>query len=103
MERTNLGRQFNDVAITTLVNNRLCSDGRFPNFGIDVTTRNGIVFLSGEIESEEAFYSAIQIAYATTGVNDVHPYNLRIKHSDEDLMEVGLNFLQELLPMDFHR
>ena len=60
-----------DAGITTNVKTKLAADDTVKAYQIDVDTRNGVVTLSGDVESAAAKEQAIQIARQTDGVRDV--------------------------------
>lgn len=67
-----------DAGITTEVKANLAADETVSAFEIDVDTQEGIVTLTGEVESAAARQQAVQIARSTEGVTDVID-NLRIE------------------------
>src|SRR5687767_12119650 len=60
-----------DAGITTNVKTKLAADDTVKAYQVDVDTRNGVVTLSGNVESAAAKEQAIQIARGTDGVRDV--------------------------------
>ena len=60
-----------DAGITTNVKTKLAADETVKAYTVDVDTRNGVVTLSGNVESATAKEQAIQIARQTDGVRDV--------------------------------
>jgi osmotically-inducible protein OsmY len=60
-----------DAGITTNVKTKLAADDTVKAYQIDVDTRNGVVTLSGAVETAAAKDQAIQIARGTDGVRDV--------------------------------
>src|SRR5688500_2662173 len=60
-----------DAGITTNVKTKLAADDTVKAFEVNVTTQNGVVTLSGDVESAAAKERAIQIARGTDGVRDV--------------------------------
>jgi hyperosmotically inducible protein len=60
-----------DAGITTNVKTKLAADDTVKAYQVDVDTRNGVVTLSGNVESAAAKEQAIQIARQTDGVRDV--------------------------------
>jgi len=60
-----------DESITTDIKAQLFSDSLVKSARLDVTTKNGIVTLSGTVPDDTARYEAIKIAKETTGVKDV--------------------------------
>jgi len=60
-----------DAGITTNVKTKLAADDTVKAYRVDVDTRNGVVTLSGDVQSAAAKEQAIQIARQTDGVRDV--------------------------------
>ncbi len=67
-----------DAGITTDVKTSLAADEVVSAYEIDVDTREGVVTLTGDVESPVAKEQAVQIARSTEGVRDVVD-NLRIE------------------------
>jgi hyperosmotically inducible protein len=72
-----LGEHIDDAAITAHVKSRLLEDPQVKGLKIDVDTREGVVFLTGTVRSEEEGKKAVEIARGTEHVRDVKP-NLAI-------------------------
>jgi hyperosmotically inducible protein len=60
-----------DVGITTAVKSKLAADDTVKAYQINVDTKEGVVTLTGEVPSQAAKETAVQIARATDGVNSV--------------------------------
>lgn len=60
-----------DAAITTNVKTKLAADEAVKAYEVDVTTRNRVVTLSGEVDNQTAKEQALRIARETDGVRDV--------------------------------
>ena len=60
-----------DAGITTNVKTKLAADDTVKAYQVDVDTRNGVVTLSGAVETTGAKEQAIRIARETNGVRDV--------------------------------
>lgn len=60
-----------DPGITTAVKTKLATDDTVKAYKIDVDTKDRVVTLKGEIDSEAAHARAIEIAKSTDGVRDV--------------------------------
>ena len=66
-------RQVDDARITAQVKSKLVSDVRPSSLtNISVTTTNGVVTLSGEVESEAVKHDAIAVAQGVPGVGKVN-------------------------------
>ena len=66
-----LGETLDDSGITMGVKSRLLEDPQIKGLQIDVDTREGVVFLTGAVRSDEERQKAIQLAWDTKGVKDV--------------------------------
>jgi osmotically-inducible protein OsmY len=60
-----------DAGITTNVKTKLAADDTVKAYQVDVDTRNGVVTLSGAVETAAAKDQALRIARETDGVRDV--------------------------------
>lgn len=60
-----------DAGITTNVKTTMAVDDNVKAYQIDVDTRNGVVTLSGQVDTSAAKMQAVQIARTTEGVRDV--------------------------------
>ena len=60
-----------DAGITTSVKSKFAVDDTVKAYQIDVTTREGVVTLTGDVETAAAKMQAVQIARTTDGVRDV--------------------------------
>ena len=66
-----------DGWITTKVKTKLLADQEVSGFDISVETREGVVHLSGEVETQSQVSHAVEIAEETEGVEDVDSTSLR--------------------------
>ena len=60
-----------DAALTTKIKSKMALDDMVRARDIDVTTRNGIVTLSGSVRSQTERQRAVQLARETSGVTSV--------------------------------
>ena len=60
-----------DSGITTAVKSKLAADTMVQAYEIDVDTSNGVVTLTGEVETSAAKDQAVRLARETDGVRDV--------------------------------
>lgn len=60
-----------DTGITTAVKSKFIADETVKSAQIEVTTKEGVVTLTGNVDNENAKNRAIQLAKATTGVVSV--------------------------------
>lgn len=65
------GQQIDDAAITTSIKTKLAADPDVAAINIDVDTNEGVVTLSGKVESQFQKDEAGRIARATDGVRSV--------------------------------
>jgi osmotically-inducible protein OsmY len=63
--------QTSDATITGAIKTKLAADGRVKASEINVDTRNKVVTLTGNADSQEAKDAALQLARGTSGVSDV--------------------------------
>lgn len=68
-----LGQHIDDAVITAAVKTRLLDDPQIKGLRIDVDTRDGVVFLTGSVHSQEESDRAVEIARGTEHVRDVKP------------------------------
>lgn len=66
-----LGTTINDAETTARVKHRLLEDPLVRGLEIDVDTRDGVVFLTGTVESDNESERAIKLTRETEGVRDV--------------------------------
>ena len=72
-----IGATIDDAGITVRVKERLLDDPVVKGLQIDVDTRAGVVYLTGNVSSEQEKDQAVKLARETEGVKDVQP-NLKI-------------------------
>jgi hyperosmotically inducible protein len=75
-----VGETVTDSGITISVKSRLLDDPQVKGLRIDVDTRDGVVFLTGTVGTDEEKQKAIQLAKDTKGVRDVQA-NLTLQKS----------------------
>jgi hyperosmotically inducible periplasmic protein len=68
-----VGETIDDATITAKVKSRLLDDPQVKGLKIDVDTREGVVFLTGEVGTRQELDRAVEIAKATEHVKDVRP------------------------------
>ena len=69
--RRSTGEYVDDTVITTKVKSQLAADDFLKSFQINVDTHEGIVQLSGFVDSQEAVNKAVSIARGVQGVTSV--------------------------------
>ena len=60
-----------DAGVTTAVKSRLAADNTVKAYRIDVDTKDRVVTLRGEVDSQAAKAQAVKVARSTNGVRDV--------------------------------
>lgn len=75
-----IGEHIDDAMITASVKGSLLADPQVKGLDIDVDTREGIVYLTGQVRSEQERDRAVELARKTKNVKDVKP-NLQINKS----------------------
>ena len=60
-----------DAGVTTKVKSQFAADDTVKAYEINVTTREGVVTLEGDVDSAAAKMRAVEIARTTEGVRDV--------------------------------
>src|SRR5262245_36556485 len=68
-----LGEHVDDAVITAAVKTRLLEDPQVKGLKIDVDTREGVVFLTGNVRSQAESDRAVEDARGTHHVKDVKP------------------------------
>jgi hyperosmotically inducible periplasmic protein len=75
------GEASEDAWITTKVKAALLADREVSGFKIEVKTRDGVVHLEGEVDSERVEARAVEIAANIEGVRHVETDGLKVKSS----------------------
>ena len=75
---TNSQQPVGDAWITTKVKADLLASQDVSGLDIKVETRNGVVRLTGDVESKAQIDKAVSIAKSTKGVTDVNATGLRV-------------------------
>ena len=73
------GEVLDDSLITTKIKARFVADPQISALAINIDTVNGIVSLTGVVDSEQARQRAIQLAQDTAGVKQVNTQNLHLR------------------------
>lgn len=74
-----LGEHIDDAVITAAVKTRLLDDPQVKGLKIDVDTREGVVFLTGNVRSRAESDRAVELARGTDHVKDVKPNLIIVK------------------------
>ncbi len=90
-ESRSAGEVVTDSWITTKVKSQLVVDDDVSGFDISVETREKVVYLSGEVETQSQVSHAVEIAEQTEGVKSVNATSLRIGTAVDQVREaVGM-------------
>lgn len=77
-----------DAEITAAVQSKITNEAALSGTDITVSTANGVVSLSGSVESNAQASTAIELAQSTAGVTDVNITTLAVKGvSDQPLAD----------------
>jgi hyperosmotically inducible protein len=68
-----VGQHVDDAVITAAVKSRLLEDPQVKGLNIDVDTRDGVVFLTGNVRNQAEGDRAVEVARGTDHVRDVKP------------------------------
>lgn len=77
----------NDSTITSTIQKDYSQDKLLNPFNIKVNTNNGVVSLSGLLDTELQYKKAITLAESTPGVEDVNADKLTVKDSQSTLSD----------------
>jgi hyperosmotically inducible periplasmic protein len=75
---THAGEDVDDMTLAANVKSRLEADDSLKSFQIDIETRNGVVYLSGWVNSQNAVVRAGEVVQSVNGVRSVKN-NLTVK------------------------
>ena len=84
-----VGDVIDDSLITTKVKARFAADPQVSALAINVDTANGVVSLTGVVNSEQERQQAIQLAQDINGVKRVEAQNLYAKRASADAAQEG--------------
>ncbi len=76
-----------DTVITAKVKTKVALDKSISVFNIGVNTKNNIVYLDGQVESDSQAEALIEIAQGTDGVKDINTDNLHVKTSQRPIVD----------------
>lgn len=79
-----------DAQITTDVQSKLSADKTISGQAIKVTTKNGVVTLTGNVNTDAEASKAVEIASATTGVKDTDTSKLTVKESKQPFTDTAI-------------
>ena len=72
-----------DSAITSSVKSKIAADSSLSGNTISVTTKDGVVMLSGKVSSDTQASEATEVAQSTEGVKDVDATKLTVNDSQQ--------------------
>lgn len=79
-----------DALITTEVKAKLLEEKDIPSAHIHVTTKEGVVFLSGNVDTHLQLHKAVEVASSVEHVVDVIDSDLKIKDSKSFLSDASI-------------
>ena len=82
-----LAKPLNDKSITNLVEKLLEQEKDIPNTNINITTKNGVVHISGNVDTHLQQSKIIELASSVKNVLDVETGNLSVKNSSQFLTD----------------
>lgn len=72
-------QKLSDTVITTKVNTSLAKNGKINPFKLRVTTKNGLVKLSGTVSNKKVFVDILKLVKKTKGVKGINIRDLKIQ------------------------
>jgi hyperosmotically inducible protein len=85
-----LGQTVDDATVTTVVNAKYLKSPLLNPFKINVDTKDGVVTLTGMVDTDLQFEKAVTIAQSTNGVDKVIADNLKVKESKSPMSDLLL-------------
>lgn len=79
------GQYVDDATLTTQIKAKLAKDKLINTFNVKVTTVDGKVTLSGNVDNKNQYEKIIEIVESTDGVEDVNADELTVKHTTSAL------------------
>lgn len=79
-----------DIVITGKIKAKIALDPAVSVFKTDVSTTQGVVFLSGQVNSDTDAAALIEIAQATDGVQDVNATQLTVNYSKQPFADIAI-------------
>lgn len=86
-DSSTVGAAVSDTTITAKVKTKLAANRVTKATSINVETNDGIVKLTGTVNSDTEASTAVQIAESTNGVRDVNTADLNVKGSEHPLQD----------------
>lgn len=80
-------KALSDTDITNKVKSKIEANSTLSGTQIQVSTSNGVVSLSGNVDSDTQASAATEIAQSTTGVKDTNTTKLKVKDSTQPLKD----------------
>jgi hyperosmotically inducible periplasmic protein len=97
------GNMIQDAAISAAIATKFLLDKNLAQYNINATTENGVVTLSGKVNSVSEVNNAIAIASSTNGVKSVNASQLLVTKSNQPVADMAITtkiktlFLKEKL------
>lgn len=79
-----------DTVITSKVKAKVAADPTLSVFKVGITTKRGVVYINGLLDSETDADALIQMVQATNGVRDVNTAQLKIRDSQKPLTDTAI-------------
>lgn len=79
-----------DTVITAKVKSKLAMDANLSGLNVDVSTNNGVVTLSGMVNSDTEASALIELVQSTDGVKNINDDNLKVKDSTQPFADLAI-------------
>ncbi len=79
-----------DTAIIASIHAKIVLDKNLSNYDISVDSNNGVVTLSGEVNSDNELQTLVQLATSTDGVKSVNTSKLMVKKSKQVFSDMAI-------------
>lgn len=79
-----------DTVITAKVKSKIAMDPSLSVFKVDVSTKKGLVNLSGEVNSDTDASALVELTQSTNDVRDVNTRYLKIKNSQQPFTDTAI-------------
>lgn len=86
-----IGNKIDDVTISATIYAKYTNDGLLHPFKINVSTIDGVVTLTGTVDTNIEYEKAVIIARSADGVTKVNADNFKIKSSDSPVSDLFIS------------
>jgi len=76
-----------DMAVTAIVNTKIALDSTFSHSNFNVKVQDGVVIMSGTVNSRSEIKALIELARSTTGVKSVDVSKLTVQKSNQPMTD----------------